>query len=362
MNPNRIGRFPSVLAGALAIAAFHAVSSLAHATPVLVVDAETRRVLYEEEAGAPWYPASTTKLMSAYVVFEALARGEVTLDTPVVISKEAMGEASLHAGLKAGRSMRLEDALYAMVVGSANEVSVSLAETVAGSVDAFAGRMNDVARRLGMTASHFSNPNGLFAKDHVTTARDLALLGVAAATDFPQYRPLFETFQVIIDGKTLESENTLLTGFPGTIGFKTGFLCASGRNVVAMAERGGRRILVVILGATTGRERSERAAKLMTEAFDGTLAPSGRDLAALQNNPSLPPEDMRMRVCSDETAAYEAKRNRLYPMGLPGEVSYLGADIAPRAYAFQTTEAAPTFDVPIPTLRPVRPYTGDRMP
>ncbi|WP_349941409.1 D-alanyl-D-alanine carboxypeptidase family protein [Fulvimarina sp. MAC8] len=328
---------------------------LAHATPALVVDAETRAVLFAEEAGHPWYPASTTKLMSAYVTFEALKAGEVTLDTPVTISKLAMTQASLHAGLSAGRAMRLEDALFAMVVGSANEVAISLAETVAGSTEAFAERMNAAASRLGMTATHFDNPNGLFAASQHTTARDLALLGLAATREYPQYGKLFETSIVVIDGKKLETENVLLTDFPGTLGLKTGFLCASGRNIVAMAERDGRRILVVLLGATTGRERAERAAKLMSEAFAGVLRPTGTDLQSLPNQPEIQPEDMRMRVCSAETAAYEAKRNDLYPMGLPGETSYLQASTQPESYAFETLPSAALFDVPLPIWRPAQP-------
>ncbi|EAU41763.1 penicillin-binding protein [Fulvimarina pelagi HTCC2506] len=324
----------------------------AHATPALVVDAGTRAVLFAEEAGHPWYPASTTKLMSAYVTFEALRAGEVSLDTPVTISKRAMTEASLHAGLSAGRAMRLEDALFAMVVGSANEVSISLAERVAGSVEAFAARMNATAARLGMTATRFDNPNGLFAASQHTTARDLALLGLAATRDFPEYRELFTTSIVVIDGKKLETENVLLTDFPGTLGLKTGFLCASGRNLVAMAERDGRRILVVLLGATTGRERAERAAKLMSEAFAGALRPAGTDLESLPNRPDLQPEDMRMRVCSAETAAYEASRNELYPMGLPGETSYLQPSSEPRSYTFETLADAALFNVPLPRWRP----------
>ncbi|MEN3794147.1 D-alanyl-D-alanine carboxypeptidase family protein [Fulvimarina sp. MAC3] len=350
-------RRPLVLAavGVSLLLAAPAANAAGTETPALVVDAETHAVLLAEDAGHPWYPASTTKLMTAYVTFEALRAGEVSLDTPVTISKRAMTQASLHAGLKVGRAMRLEDALFAMVVGSANEVAISLAETVAGSVEAFAGRMNETASRLGMTATHFDNPNGLFAASQHTTARDLAILGLAATRDFPQYGRLFTTSVVVIDGKSLETENVLLTDFPGTLGLKTGFLCASGRNIVALAERDGRRILVVLLGATTGRERAERAAKLMSEAFAGALRPTGTNLEALRNQPDVPPEDMRMRVCSAETAAYEARRNQLYPMGLPGETSYLQPSSEPERYAFETRTGAALFNVPRPTWRPERP-------
>ncbi|WP_245413826.1 D-alanyl-D-alanine carboxypeptidase family protein [Fulvimarina endophytica] len=325
------------------------------ATPALVVDADSRAVLLAEDAGDPWYPASTTKLMSAYVTFRAIAAGEVDLETPVVVTKRAMGEASLHAGLSAGRAMTLRDALYAMLVGSANEVAISLAQTVGGSVEGFVDRMNAAAAELGMNATRFANPNGLFAPEQHVTARDLALLGLAVTRDFPEYLPIFETSEVVVDGKRLESENTLLTGYEGTLGLKTGFLCASGRNIVALAERGGRSILVVLLGATTGRERAERTAMLMTEAFEGRLQPTGLSLEAIPDRPEVPPQDMRVRLCTDAAAAYETERNRLYPMGLAGQPSYLDAAIAPRSHAITTWLQPVTVKVPVPRPRPAGP-------
>ncbi len=327
----------------------------AGATPALVVDVATSQVLHAEEAGRPWYPASTTKLMTAYVVFEALRAGEVRPDTPVVMSRNAMSQASLHAGLAAGRAMTLEDALYAAVAGSANEVAVALAETVAGSEKRFVARMNETAARLGLSGSRFENPNGLSNPDQHVTARDLALLGTAVVRDFPEHRALFTAGGVSVDGKDVPSYNDLLSRFPGTLGLKTGFLCASGRNIVALAEHDGRSVMVVLLGATTERERAERSAKFLTEAFAGELPVVAASVASLANEPDGRPEDMRLRVCSDRTAAYEAERDRLYPMGLPGQRSYLGPASPAPLHPIRTWAAAvpaETADVPLPTPRP----------
>lgn len=324
----------------------------AQATPALVVDAGNGAVLFAEDAGDPWYPASTAKLMTAFVTFEALRDGRVDLQTPVVISRNAMREASLHAGLEAGRAMTLRDALFAVIAGSANEVAVALAETVAGSTEAFVARMNEAAGRLGMTASRFANPNGLGDPAQQVTARDLALLALAIDRDFPEHRAFFRAGGVAVDGVEVPSYNDLLARYPGAVGMKTGFLCTSGRNIVALAERDGRRILVVLLGATTERERGERSARFLTEAFEGALQPKSVSVDAIANRADVKPEDMRLRLCSDQSAAYEAERDRLYPMGLPGEASYLGPPAPVPLHAIATWAAPVPVDVPVPTPRP----------
>lgn len=323
-----------------------------NATPALVVDTQTLQVLHAEDAGHLWYPASTTKLMTAFIVFESLRAGRITMDTPVVLSTNAINQQFVNAGLRAGSTMTLEDALFALIVGSANDVAVAIAETVAGSEGAFVQTMNDTAKRLGMTASHFTNPNGLFDREHRSTARDLAILGARVAQQFPEHQRFFRTSRVIIDKKPVDSYNELLARFPGTIGMKTGFLCASGQNIVALAERDGRRVLVVILGATTGRERNERAAQFLTQAFAGELRPVGGTVFDLPNDPGQQPEDMRMKLCSDQTAAYESEREALYPMGLPGKPSYLEASGVIETHEITTWLTPVAGSIPIPTPRP----------
>lgn len=326
--------------------------SPAEATPALVVDLDSQEVLYEEDAGHPWFPASTTKLMTALVTYKALQAGDVELDTPVVLSRRAASQSFANSGLKTGQAMTLWDALHAVLVGSANDVAVALAETVAGTEQAFVQRMNDEAKTLGLNASHFTNPNGLANPDQQVSARDLAILGAELFKSHPDFRQIYRTSRIVIDTKAVESFNILLTEYPGTLGLKTGFLCSSGRNLVALAEKDNRRILVVLLGATTGRERSERAAKLFTEAFDGTLEPTGTLVADLQNDLAIEPPDMRMKLCSDQTAAYETKREALYPMGLPGQKSYLSPPVSPVTHTIHTWKMPGGYDVPVPAVKP----------
>lgn len=313
-------------------------------TPILVVDVASQQVLYAEDPGRAWYPASTTKLMTAFVTFEALREGRVSMDTTVTLSANATNQKFKNADLSLGRNMRLEDALHAVLSGSANDVAVALAEAVSGSEKAFVAAMNDAAKRLGMTGSHFENPNGLFDPKHKTTARDLALLGIAVTRQFPQYQALFENSAVVIDGKTVESHNELLTRFPGAKGLKTGYLCASGNNIVALAERNGRQVVVVVMGATTERERGERAAMYFTKAFAGELDGNGKQLATIANDAKRKPIDMRSKQCGAETAKYEKSRNALYPMGLPGQPSYLTGAVPAKSYSFNTwsTQPAPS--------------------
>ncbi|UHS58599.1 D-alanyl-D-alanine carboxypeptidase family protein [Agrobacterium vaccinii] len=336
---------------AVATAVSCLITGAAHATPVLVLDTATHQVLYQEDAGVPWYPASTTKLMTAFVVFEALRSGEVTLTTPVTMTRNATKQAFLESGLTLGRAMTLEDALFAALTASANDVAVALAETVAPSEAEFVKRMNAAAARIGMTGTHFASPNGLFDRTNYATARDLALLGMEIDKTFPEYSRFFQGSAVIIDGKEIKSNNTLLTSFSGTVGMKTGFLCASGRNYVGLATRNGKRVMVVMLGATTERERNERSAQYLTQAFDGVLKPSG-SVEAIQNRPEVAPQDMRVRLCTDKSAAYEATREALYPMGLPGHETFLKDQIAGQVHTITTWQGETATDVPVPSPRP----------
>lgn len=169
---------------------------------------------------------------------------------------------------------------------------------------------------------------------------------------FPEYRRFFLASAVTIDGKEIKSNNLLLTRFNGTVGMKTGFLCASGRNLVGLATRNGRRIMVVILGATTERERNERSAQYLTQAFDGRLSSDAGLLENLQNRTDVAPEDMRIRLCTDKSAAYEASRDALYPMGLPGHETYLQDQIPGQVHAISTWATDTADDVPVPTRRP----------
>src|SRR5690606_35493966 len=188
-----------------------------------------------------------------YVAFEQIAAGKVSLDTPVILSKRAINQAPSKSGLPLGSALTLQDALYVMLVKSANDVSVAIAETIPGDEASYVALMNDVAALMGLTATRYGNANGLHAPGRVTSARDMAILSLYIRQNFPQYLPIFGTAWVVLNGKKLESENKLLASLDGTTGMKTGFVCASGLNMVATVERNGRHLLGVVLGASSAR-------------------------------------------------------------------------------------------------------------
>jgi D-alanyl-D-alanine carboxypeptidase len=322
-----------IFARRLALSVLLVVASLlpAWATPLLLVDRANLQVLYAQDAGKPWHPASLTKLMTAYVVFEELAAGNITLDTPVTISRKAFNQAPSKSGLAVDSSVSLKDALYILIVKSANDIAVAIAETVGGTEENFVLKMNDVARRMGMTGSHYVNSHGLHDTAQVTTARDLALLSLYIEQSFPQYMPMFSTGVVNLGKARMESNNGLLEGFVGTTGMKTGYVCASGLNIVATVDRGGRQLLAVVLGGSSGRERNERAAELFLDALNGRVNPTGQTVLTMANSGGVP-TDMRQSICGKEAAAYVKAQEAAFPMGLKDQPSYLTDIVAVREY------------------------------
>ena len=314
------------------VATLAAALGAARATPMLLVDMDNFDVLYAQDAGQPWHPASLTKMMTAYVVFEEIAKGTVTLDTPVILSAKALKQAPSRSGLPVGSAMSLKDALYVMIVKSANDTAMAIAETVGGSEAGFVAKMNDVAQRMGLTASHFNNPNGLHDPGQYMSARDLAVLTLYIRQSFPQYLPMFGTEVVQVGKARLESQNELLTKFAGTTGMKTGFVCASGLNMVATVERGGRRLLAIVLGGSSARERNERAAELVLNGLSGSARPTGQTVLNLANNPGAAPVDMRANICGKGSQDYVKAQEAAFPMGLKGQPSYLTDTVVPNSY------------------------------
>ncbi len=237
------------------------------AGPALLFEATTGKVLYSEDQDNQWHPASLTKIMTAYVTFEAIKEGKITLDSKLVCTEAANKEPPSKIGLPIGAEMSVELGLKALIVKSANDVAVMLAEAVGGNVEGFVARMNATARKLGMTRTHFSNPNGLPAPDQVTTARDLAKLARAVVRDYPQYAEWWAMPVIQVGKIKLASHNGLLRTFEGADGLKTGFICDSGFNVVASATRDGTRLMAVVLGEPTPNDRSLRAASLLEHGF-----------------------------------------------------------------------------------------------
>ncbi len=238
------------------------------AGPYVVVDVATGETLLQRDAGVSWYPASLTKMMTIYIVFEELKAGRLTLSMPLPFSEHARTREPSKLGLGPGQTITIEQALQALVAHSANDVATALGERVSGSEPAFAQRMTETARRLGMTATTFRNANGLPDPAQTTTARDLAILGVALVKDFPQYYGYFATRNVMIGKQKVGLGVKFLDLYaPYADGLKTGFVCASGFNIVGSAVRDGRRLVAVALGFRVSVLRDEFLVRLFDEAF-----------------------------------------------------------------------------------------------
>ena len=233
----------------------------------LLVDAVTGAVLQAENATHPWYPASLTKVMTAYMVFQAIADGRLGLDEEVTISRKAAAQPPTKLGLRAGRKLQVRVLLEAMIVLSANDAAAALAEAVTGSEERFAISMTRQARALGMTQSAFRNASGLPDSGQVTTARDMVILARALIADFPEQFGLFSQRQFNYEKLTRPTTMGWLRGYAGAEGFKTGFTCGSGYNLLSAASRNGRRLIAVVLGAPSSGERNARMTKLMDGGF-----------------------------------------------------------------------------------------------
>jgi D-alanyl-D-alanine carboxypeptidase len=258
--------------------------SFASAAPALVFEPYKGTVLYAEEPDAPWFPASLTKLMTAYVTFQALKAGTVAPDTKVVCSQKARTQAPTKLGLPVGGAIALDVALKVLIVKSANDVAVMIAETVARSEKDFVARMNEAAQNLGMTRTKFTNVNGLPDERQVTTARDLAKLARA-----------------------------IIVEFPDADGMKTGFICESGFNVVASATRDGRKLVAVVLGEPSVASRNQRATDLLEKGFRRhfwkSLFGTSLDRLAIQASLSDSPTHLRGSVCGVARAKSTVRRS-----------------------------------------------------
>ncbi|MDI6025718.1 D-alanyl-D-alanine carboxypeptidase family protein [Corticibacterium sp. UT-5YL-CI-8] len=287
-----------------ALAAPFAFASGAQANPSLVFELRSGRIIEHKDAFQRWYPASLTKLMTAYVTFRAVQAGELQLDSPIRVSKHAAGEQPSKMGYAAGSVIRLDNALKMMLIKSANDIAMAIGENVGGSEKAFVTRMNAEAQRLGMTGTHFANPNGLHSLDQYTTARDLALLVMAIRNEFPQYEPYFAIEGLQAGKATIMNYNLLVGRLPGADGMKTGFVCASGFNMIGSATRDGRTLVAVVLGEQSAVERAETAGNLLNAGFANSNA-SSQTVSALpfygQN--AAVATDMRQEICEKKPAA-----------------------------------------------------------
>ena len=365
----------------------------ANPNPYIVIDISDGSIISAHREFDRWYPASLTKLMTAYVTMKAINNGELKIGSPVRISKRAQKMPPSRMGYKVGTKLRVDTALKILIVKSANDVAVALAEAVAGSVEKFVERMNKNANFLGLKASKFTNPNGLHSSDQYSSARDLAVLSRRIMLDFPQYSHWFSTPALRVSKNIHYSYNLLLERFDGANGMKTGFVCASGYNMVASAKRKDRQLIAVILGEKSQTDRAVLAARLLNEAFAnpklviGNILTTGEKIGAN-------PKNQRSLLCNQKAikARYEPgagkaiikspelntrkisqKPTRISTGGVDSEPSKAYAQLnpknlvkilvptkrpeyKPKTVLAKTTSSTnlPVTNVPVPILRPSR--------
>jgi D-alanyl-D-alanine carboxypeptidase len=232
-----------------------------------VMEADSGRVLYEVNADTRNYPASLTKMMTLYLLFEALEEGRVKADQPLTVSRQAARMPASKLGLKRGQSIRVDNAILALVTKSANDVAVVVAEALAGKEAEFARMMTRKAKALGMTRTSFRNASGLYNRGQLSTARDMAILAQALIRDFPARYKAFSIGSFTYNGRRYRNHNKLLRSFSGTDGLKTGYIAASGYNLAASAKRDGHRVIAVVFGGKTAGSRDRQVAKLLDRGF-----------------------------------------------------------------------------------------------
>ncbi len=280
----------AVWCGVLACAMLFTFAGQALAAPyaALVMDARNGKVLHSRNADTRLHPASLTKMMTLYVVFEAVENGEISLDTKVTISRAAAAEPPSKLGLRAGQKIALRYLIRAAAIKSANDAATALGEAIEGSEAAFARRMNRTAKALGMTRTTFKNAHGLTESGHLSTARDMTILGRHLFYDYPDYYNLFSRVTTHAGIKNVSNTNRRLLGsYRGADGIKTGYTRAAGYNLTASAERGQERIIATVFGGRSTATRNARVAELLDMGF--SRAPS---LVAVQK-PSMPVYDDR---------------------------------------------------------------------
>ncbi len=289
--PSLISR--AILSVALAIFLAVGATGQAAANPryaAIVVDAKTGKTLFSRYADSPRYPASLTKMMTLYMVFEALSTGRISKSSKIPVSKNAAAEAPSKLGLKPGSTIAVEHAILALVTKSANDVATAVGEYLGGSESGFARMMTEKARALGMNSTTFRNAHGLPNSAQKTTARDMARLGLALREHYPQYYGYFSTRSFTYGGKKYGNHNRLLGRVKGMDGIKTGYTRASGFNLVSSVEANGRSIVAVVMGGRTSQTRNEHMAEIIAGYMPRASRRGGGNIIASRNTikPTVP--------------------------------------------------------------------------
>ncbi len=359
LRSRRLARTSTAAVLAAGVAVLAARSACAEA--LLLVEVDSGKVLHAENATYPWYPASVTKLMTAYVTLGAVKEGRITLDTLLRVSDNAVAQQPTKMGFRAGTQVTIDNALKMMMVKSANDMAVVLAEGVGGSIENFAGEMNRAALRLGMTQSNFVNPNGLPDENQFTSARDLAILARALIREFPEYDLYWHIPAIKLGKRVMRNYNTLIDRYPGADGMKTGFICSAGFNLVATATRGNKRLIAVVLGAPSSSVRAVQAVQLLEKGFNTNalswLLPSLGMVDALTPISASPP-DLHEAMCGKHRHRPAAETEE-EPADTPGDPD------AASAYAAmnQSLRAQKVVLGPlIPSMPPIEVFVGATKP
>ncbi len=247
----------------------------------LVIDASTGVMLYQSEANARRYPASLTKMMTLFLLFEAMNQGRVSTTTEIPVSANAARQPPSKMGIKAGQTIDVESAILALAVKSGNDVAVAVGEFLGGTEEAFAAQMTARARALGMSGTVFRNASGLPDDDQYTTARDMALLGMALRRNFPQHFHYFSNRDFMFRGRLIRGHNDLIGRVDGVDGIKTGYIRASGYNIVTSVTRGSKRLIIVVMGADSARARNDHVEELIERYMGGSNKPSASLLSSM---------------------------------------------------------------------------------
>lgn len=307
-------RLTSILAAFLLLGG----AGTAAAGPSLLFDPATGEVISQDRVGEPWYPASLTKLMTAYVVFQKIKSGELKLDQKITVSQLAARQPASKLGLKPGSTISVDLALQTLLVYSANDIAYVLAEGADGTVQNFVHQMNAEAKRLGMTGTHYANPNGLFDARQVTSARDIAVLASSILREFPEHAHYFSQQTVSIGKTKLRNRNMIIRTMKTADGMKTGFVCNSGYNLVASASQNGRKLVAIVLGAPGAQARTDQAEMMLSAGFAKPPQPQALRITGLANAhlSNLVPADLTQKVCKGKPPGQQVAASQLSGWGV----------------------------------------------
>jgi D-alanyl-D-alanine carboxypeptidase len=305
----------------------------------IVIEANTGRVLYERMSNETRYPASLTKMMTLYLLFEQIQKGNKTLSTPMTTSAYAASQDPTKLGLSPGDQITVEDAIKALIVRSANDVAVVTAEHLAGTEWAFAARMTQKAREMGMARTTFVNASGLPDESQQSTAADLVILSRRLVTDFPQFYPYFRLQSFYWGGRSFEGHNNLMKFFDGADGLKTGYTRKSGFNLASSATRQGTRIIAVVMGGRSARDRDIQSAELLESEF--TKMGLGRPAPVIMAMSPLVLDDEEAAAAADSAAAFRPDAASKVAMAAPAPQTPATANPAGGAPVYASIPSSP---------------------